>query len=189
MPRPCHIMYHGQDNRFDAAEACECRTITKKMNTKVNFICIILAFKARATRSRERRRYNGGKGKRKGCTLGVTIRLLLSTACCVALKGRVAAYDSFDWGLQWQRQRWMHCTTTVLPARPALLPSNDDALQVENKWSMVGALPLQMPLTMRYKWGRTEAVSGSRLVMVGPYNPITRDIVRDKEKRIKTRGE
>lgn len=120
MPRPCHIMYHGQDNRFDAAEACECRTITKKMNTKVNFICIILAFKARATRSRERRRYNGGKGKRKGCTLGVTIRLLLSTACCVALKGRVAAYDSFDWGLQWQRQRWMHCTTTVLP-RPALL--------------------------------------------------------------------
>lgn len=81
MPHPFHIMGYGQNNRFDAAEACECRTITKKMKTKVNFICIILAFKARATRSRERKErryfYNGGKGKGKWCTMG-----LLSVSCC-----------------------------------------------------------------------------------------------------------
>lgn len=176
MPLPFHIMGYGQNNRFDAAEACECRTITKKMKTKVNFICIILAFKARATRSREKKETQWRQGEGKVMYIGVAISLLLSTACCVALKGRVAAYDSFDWGLQWQRRRWMHCTTTALP-RPALLLGNDDSLQVENKWSMVGAQPLQMPRTMRHKWGRTEAVSGSRLVMVGPYNPITRDMV------------
>lgn len=146
-------------------------TITTKMRTKVNFICIILAFKARATRSRESRESRGKRNKWQENIVEGGMRKLKGTR---RRRRRCSYQSSVVHCVLCGAERSCRCIWQLW-LRPSMTAPETNALHYPSPLGCSSlpcpALPRDASLQVEYKWPMADgAVAWVAPVAVASHN-------------------